>query len=285
MRKTVFLVIFIFSFFKTIACSCETPIPIIEFDSSEFVFEGKAISKVYAKDSLTYKITFKISKHYKKGNNPKKLEFELENHDKSQIQSSCDWTVNKSENWLVYAYYWNDKLTFNYYCSNSKRLNTSSISLKERKMLENGNLFRIENYIFENDIGFTYIFNMTVSDINSILNRGETKKHKSNSTRLTVHIKSNGNLSSVIREKELIKKKDSIFDFITEITDKNKTPISEFEKDAMKLVNKVEKWEIKKHDATKKNVSYIRNVEIFYNGKTNKWSYKFQNTTGNNVYN
>jgi hypothetical protein len=66
MKKTIFLVIFIFSFFKMNACSCETPKPIIEFESSEFVFEGKVISKVYAKDSLTYTVTFDIKKHYKK---------------------------------------------------------------------------------------------------------------------------------------------------------------------------------------------------------------------------
>ena len=64
MKKTIILMIFIFSFFKTNACNCETPKSIIEFESSEFVFEGKVISKIYAKDSLTYSITFKVSKYY-----------------------------------------------------------------------------------------------------------------------------------------------------------------------------------------------------------------------------
>lgn len=66
MKKTIFLVICIFSFFKTNACDCETPKPIVEFISSEYVFEGKVISKVYAKDSLTFTVTFDITKHYKK---------------------------------------------------------------------------------------------------------------------------------------------------------------------------------------------------------------------------
>jgi len=69
---------------------------------------------------------------------------------------------------------------------------------------------------------------------------------------LNVSIDSNGNLKSVTRQKELIRKKDSIFNLTTEIRDANKKPITEFEKDAIELVIQIKKWEIKKHETNTK---------------------------------
>ena len=106
MKKTIFLVVLIFSFFKTNACSCDIPKPILEFESAEYVFEGKVISKIYAKDSLTYTVTFDITKHYKNSDYPKTLELKFKSEEKYTGEwTSCDWNVNKNENWLVYAYF------------------------------------------------------------------------------------------------------------------------------------------------------------------------------------
>jgi hypothetical protein len=151
MKKTIFLVVLIFSFFKTNACSCDIPKPILEFESAEYVFEGKVISKIYAKDSLTYTVTFDITKHYKNSDYLKTLEFKFKSEEKYTGEwTSCNWNVNKNENWLVYAYYWKDKLTFGYYCSNSKPIGERIISEKEQKILNNGNEFEIDKYTFTN---------------------------------------------------------------------------------------------------------------------------------------
>ena len=165
-----------FSFFKMNACSCDIPKPILEFQSAEYVFEGKVISKTYASDSLNYTVKFEIFKHYKKSDNPKFLEFTLKSeYEYTGIWTSCDWSVDNNEKWLVYAYYWKDKLTFGYNCSNSKRLTSRSTSKNEQQVLNNANEFEIDKYIFtELDGNFTNA--KPKIDLDSILKKTDTIK-------------------------------------------------------------------------------------------------------------
>lgn len=273
MKKRILTILTILISALTFACSCDEINPIIEYYSSEYVFEGKIISKVYAKDSLTYKVTFNISKHYKNGDFPKTLEFTVTAEGEYTGQwTSCDWNAKKNQNWLVYAHNYKGKLNFSGICSNSKVTDYGPVSLREQKMLDNGNSFKIENYIYEYESGFNYCKNIT--DIKSILKKGKIKDYENQTTLLNVSIDSNGNLKSVTRQKELIRKKDSIFNLTTEIGDANKKPITEFEKDAIELVIQIKKWEIKKHEQTEINVPYVRHIWIYYNLKTNNWSYE-----------
>lgn len=273
MKKRILTILTILISAMTFACDCNEINPIIEYYSSEYVFEGKIISKVYAKDSLTYKVTFDISKHYKNGDFPETLEFDVTAEGEYTGQwTSCDWSAKKNQNWLVYAYKYKGNLTFSGMCSNSKVTDNRPIGLREQKMLDNGNSFKIENYIFEYESGFNYCENIT--DINSILEKGKIKEYKTQTTLLNVSIDSNGNLKSVTRQRELIRKKDSIFNLTLEIIDANIKPITEFEKDAIELIGQVKKWEIKKHEQTGINVPYIRHIWIYYDLKTNKWSYE-----------
>ncbi len=273
MKKRILTILTILISALTFACSCDEINPIIEYYSSEYVFEGKIISKVYAKDSLTYKVTFDISKHYKNGDFPKTLEFDVTAEGEYTGEwTSCDWNAKKNQNWLVYAFKYKGKLTFSGICSNSKVIDYRPIGLREQKMLDNGNSFKIENYIFEYESGFNYCENIT--DINSILEKGKIKDYKKQTTLLNVSIDSNGNLKSVTRQRELLRKKDSIFNLTIEIGDTNRKPIMEFEKDAIELIGQVKKWEIKKHEQTGINVPYIRHIWVYYDLKTNKWSYE-----------
>ena len=273
MKKRILTILTILISALTFACDCDDINPILEFYSSEYVFEGKIISKVYAKDSLTYKVTFVISKHYKNGDYPKTLDFDFTAEGQYTGQwTSCDWSANKNQNWLVYAYKYKSNLTFSGMCSNSKVLDNRQIGLSEQKMLDNGNSFKIEDYIFEYESGFNYCVNIT--DIKSILEKGKIKDYKTQTTLLNVSIDSNGNLKSVTRQRELIRKKDSIFNLTTEIDDANRKAITEFEKDAIELIGQVKKWEIKKHEKTGINVPYIRHIWVYYDLKTNKWSYE-----------
>jgi hypothetical protein len=273
MKKRILTILTILISALTFACSCDEINPIIEYYSSEYVFEGKIISKVYAKDSLTYKVTFDISKHYKNGGFPKRLEFDVTAEGEYTGEwTSCDWDAKKNQNWLVYAYKYKGNLTFSGICSNSKVTDYRPIGLREQKMLDNGNSFKIENYIFEYESGFNYCENIT--DINSTLEKGKIKDYKKQTTLLNVSIDSNGNLKSVTRQRELIRKKDSIFNLTIEIGDANRKAITEFEKDAIELIGQFKKWEIKKHEQTEINVPYIRHIWVYYDLKTNKWSYE-----------
>lgn len=88
------------------------------------------------------------------------------------------------------------------------------------------------------------------------------KGHKTLTTLLMVYIDTKGNLISVTREKELIRKKDSVFNLITEIGDANSKPMTGFERDAVELVEKVKKWEIKKQTEFGIGVPYIGLIMI-----------------------
>jgi hypothetical protein len=273
MKKRILTILSILISTLTFACDCVVYNPILEFYSSEYVFEGKIISKIYAKDSLTYKVTFDISKHYKNGDFPKTLEFDVTAEEEYTGQwTSCDWSAKKNQKWLVYAYKYKGNLTFSGMCSNSKIINNRPIGLREQKMLDNGNSFKIENYIFEYESEFNYCINVT--DINSILENGKIKEYKKPITLLNVLIDSNGNLISITRQRELIRKKDSIFNLTTGIEDDNRNPMTEFEKDAIELISQVKKWEVKKYEKTGINVPYLRHIWVSYDLKTNKWSYE-----------
>lgn len=272
MKKQILTILTLLISALTIACTCDQITPIIEFYSSEYVFEGKIISKIYAKDSLTYRITFDISKHYKNGDFPKTLEFDLLAYGEDSGGASCDWSAKKNQNWLVYAHRYKDNFAFSPVCSNSKVIDNEPIELREQKVLDNGNSFKIENYIFEHEIGFNYCKNIT--NIEPIMANGKVRDYKSPITLLNVFIDSDGNLKSITRQRELLRKKDSVFNLILEIGDANKRPITAFEKDAIELISQVKRWEIKKHEKTGINVPYIRHIWLLYDLKTNKWSYE-----------
>ena len=257
----------------TFACSCNIPKPILEFKSAKYVFEGKVISKIYSIDSLTYTVSFKTSKHYKKGDYPTTLEFTFKSEGKyTGVWTSCDWSVNKDEVWLVYADYSKEKLSFGYFCSNSKPLGRRTISKNEQKILDNGNSFKLENYIYqsENDLTFT----KPISVVDSVLKTGKDKDYEKPFTWLKLFVDENGNLNSVTTNTNYQLKNDSIFNLTTEFKIRSRKPLTEFEKDAIELVKKIPKWEIKKHKKTNIPVPYIRHLSIEYDKVKKEWKYE-----------
>ncbi|MGO4820893.1 MULTISPECIES: hypothetical protein [unclassified Flavobacterium] len=271
--KKISLLLFLLVSFKGFSCDCDSGNNALEFYSSKYVFEGKIISKVYAADSLTYKITFDILKHYKNGDAPKTLSFDLKSEAKYSKQwSSCDWMAKKNEKWIVYAYENNGKINFSGICSNSRVLDSYPIQPNEQKMLDNGNSFKIEDFIYEYEYDFNFCKNIT--DINSILEKGKVKDYLKPFTILSLHIDSEGNLKSVNITRELLPIYDSINHLRKELIFKSYLPVTEFEKDAIELISQVKKWEIKKHKQTKVNVAYLKNISVEYDLKTNKWNYE-----------
>ncbi|GGG97447.1 hypothetical protein GCM10011416_14310 [Polaribacter pacificus] len=267
-----------FSFIKTNACSCQIPKPIVEFESAKYVFEGNVISKVYAKDSLIYTVTFDITKHYKKSDSPKTLEFKFKSEGKYTGEwTSCDWNVNKNEKWLVYAYYWNDKLTFGYYCSNSKPIEKTGISKSEQKVLNNANSFEIDRYTFTSlDGQFTNA--KPKVDLDSILRKYRDKnygeEYNENRVDIVIDIDKNGNLISAnltskehmsIENNEII---DSIYNLNKPKNIEIRTTKTNFEKDILKIVKSLIAWDKTFIERTKTSVR-IRKFLQFYK-KTNE---------------
>lgn len=273
MKKQILTFLLLFLIGKTFACSCDIPKPILEFKSAEFVFEGKVISKIYAKDSLTYNVIFEISKHYKDGVKPKTMEFTLRSEGKyTGVLTSCDWNVNKGEKWLIYVYYRDEKLTFSYYCSNSKHLDRRTITKNEQKVLDNGNSFKLENYIYQNEPEFNYT--KPISNIDSILKIAKIKEYERPYTWLKLFIDKKGNLNYVTTGANYQLKTDSIFNLPTEFKIILRKPITKFEKEAIELVKKITKWEIKRHKKTNIPVPYIRHLTIQFDKVKKKWKYE-----------
>ncbi len=273
MEKILATLILTLIFTKTFACSCEVPKSALEFYSAEYVFEGKAVSKVYASDSLTYTIMFDILKHYKNGTQPKTLDFTIKSEGEYTGEwTSCDWNVELGENWLVYARFRNDKLTFGFHCSNSRPIDKKTISEKEQRVLDNGNSFKLENYIYFVEKEFNYP--QPITNIDSILKLGKVKNYEKPHSFLKLLIDKNGNLIYVTTNKGYKTEIDPNFNLPTKFEVSNSKALTEFQKDAIDLVSKISKWEIKRHKESNIPVNSIRGFSIAFDNETQKWKYE-----------
>lgn len=271
--KNIFVLILLLIYSKGIACDCSTPSAAIEFYEAEFVFTGKIISKKYSKNNLTYTITFQIDRHYKKNSsNPKLLKFTLKSDKNPNLTvTSCDWKVNKGEVWLVYARRYGKELLFDYYCTNSMRLTNGKIPQGYQKLLENGNLFKIDDYIYQ----FEDCFNDTrpLSNIDSIFKQEKGKEYDKAFTGLELLIDKKGDLMSIVPSNQLIMMNDSVFYLVKNFIIEKDAKLTEFQKDAINVAFKVKKWEIKKHRKTRVPVSYFKHLNIEYDKKEMLWKY------------
>ncbi|WP_445455759.1 hypothetical protein [Flavobacterium sp. HNIBRBA15423] len=272
MKKIVLLFILFISF-KGLCCSCDSVNPIIEFYQSKYVFEGTIISKEYAKDSLTYNVIFDITKHYKNGDNPKNIEFTVTAEGEyTGKYSSCDWRAAKDEKWLVYAREYNNKIVFSGMCSNSKVINERKIIAYEQEKLDNGNSFRLQNYIYNNENCFNGT--QAITNIEKILKNGKIKDYEKPYAWLYLYINKNGKLKSVTLHNNYFPKTDTIFNLTSQFNIKLRKPLSLFEKEAIKLAKKIKKWEIKKHKKTNVPVSYIKHLSIAFDPIKKEWKYE-----------
>ncbi|WP_430409131.1 hypothetical protein [Kordia sp.] len=274
--KNHFSILFFFICSLSFACDCTAPNSALEFYNASYVFEGRTFSKIYARDFQTYIITFEITKHYKDGAKPTTLSFILDSEEEyTGKSSSCDWSVESNEEWLVYAHLGNDDLLhFDGICSNSRRIDLSPIHESDQKKLDLGNTFKIENYIYQFEYGFTY--SKPITDVNSIIATSKKGDYKNNFTVIKLYINKNGELQSVSSTKEFHVIYDSIFKLPIEFVSKKNIPSNDFEKEAIEIAKKIKKWEIKYHKKTKLPVAQIRNIIFQYDKEKNKWSYELQ---------
>ena len=240
MRKILTFIVFLIVS-KSFACSCDTPKPAIEFYQSDYVFEGEVIEKVYSSDSLNYTLTFQIAKHYKKNDNPKFLKFQLPSEGEITGKfTSCDWNVEKGENWLVYAKNKNGKLHFQFYCSSSKPLDRFKIDASEQKILDNGQKLDLTQY------RYNFIGADAITDVDSILRDYQKRKFDpSEFAFIWLDVDNNGKIETANlapRSQRSFEVIDTIFG-LNNYANEFEPPRSDFEKTAVEIARKIKEWE------------------------------------------
>ena len=231
------------------ACNCDVPKPAVEFAYSDYVFEGVVSSKKYAADSLTYTITFEVTKHYKFSNAPAQLDFTLRSEGEFTGEwTSCDWSVNENQKWLIYARRYNGKLTFSFYCSNSKPIQNREVEKSEQGILNNGNELDLDKYVFSMLDGF-YSKARPKANLDSILSLYQKNSYQDERIDIIVDIDQEGDLkaanlwSKTLKNRPLDKVIDSIFNLNKPPNIKVREPDTRAERDLLKLVRGLKKWD------------------------------------------
>jgi len=172
------------------------------------------------------------------------------------------------------------KFEFDYYnpddffklCSNSKPIDKRIISDKEQRVLDNGNSFELENYIYFVENNFNYT--KPITNIDSILKLGKVKNYEKPHSFLKLLIDKEGHLIYVTTNRGYKTEIDSNFNIPTKFKVSISKPLTEFQRDAIELVSKISKWEIKRHKESNKPVVYIRGFSIAFDNETQKWKYE-----------
>ncbi|MDN3643148.1 hypothetical protein QWY87_10585 [Lutimonas halocynthiae] len=261
---------------QLLACDCEYPKPIMEFYSAEHVFEGKVISKTYTKDSLHFTVRLEALKHYKVGNNPKYMDFTFSSEGRfTGVITSCDWFVEKNENWLVFTEIRNSRLTFNPMCSNSQLIK-DGISKQMRDLLVKANSFNIHDYIFNpTEIQFNSISNVKLDSLVGKIRKklmGEPE-----SLQLVMIIDEQGELEKVnayFRPPYNIYKDmkfDSIYGLIRDYSPKKRDSLKEIELNLIESISLLKTWNILSHKKTNVPVKYYLSPVLIYNEDISEW--------------
>lgn len=253
--KRLILIIFLFPLYA-LACSCDPPPVALEFLTSEHVFWGTVVEKEYAADSLTYTVTFQIEKHYKQNKeNPKKLTFTEPAEGRiTGSYTSCDYSVNKGEKWLVYTYMNKGELVFSYNCSNSRFYSSfDAIPKQELAVIEAGKRIDLDKIIFESST--SRLWNMKaykgpkpILPLDTLLAQIAKKYYDSipdtHFENIIISINTKGEISTVavhrkVKNFEIKRVYDVSYPAYTSIDSLD----TELQKEIMEKLNKVQTWE------------------------------------------
>ena len=248
MKKTFFLILFLTLSLNNFSnnCSCDTPKLALEFLGSKHVFLGTVIEKTYSKDESSFKIVFEIIEHFKEGENQKTLEFKFQN---SKEVSSCDWEINLNDRWLVFTENINGELTFNYNCSNSRRILKNGYPTSVKNISENWDHFNIDKFIFSSLDG-RFENSLPNTNLDSLVNKYSQKnygkEYGENIAYLVVDIDRKGNIIQTAmnhpyRDIET-NKYGSTFHLSLYYPLKVFKPKTKFEIDIYNEVKKIKKW-------------------------------------------
>ncbi|ALI98658.1 hypothetical protein [Rufibacter tibetensis] len=266
--------IFLLLHFQTFACDCEPPPVALDFLRSKYVFFGSITEKNIAEDSLTYTVTFRIDKHYKKnGSDPKFLDFTLPL--KSQF-STCGSNANKDGKWLVYAYERGAEISFYTYCSNSKRYRAlENIDEQELSLLEQGNEIDINEIIFERALIKSAYEEFEGAEpktqASSLLMQVKPKYYKglakTHLERAIIYINKDGEITNiVIPDKSLKYESEMKYDFI-HLKYKPADTLTKLQKGIVKVLKQGEPWKPARYNGKTVNSRVFVRITFDINGR------------------
>lgn len=255
MKFLIILALILTTSLKIKACDCSPPKEILEFYGAKYVFEGEIISKDYAKDSLTYTLTFRVDKHHKNGEQPKFMKFTKQSEGRYiGVVTSCDEDFNVGERWLVFAKTYQNRLVFGSNCSNSR----IGLTKETIDLLKRANEFKLGSHFYNYHITDLFSYEMPSYNLDSALKKVNAKKFKpgqgvvimldidTNSTILTRNIYDN---SLVRRDKST---KWGLYQVINEKPDR---PLNDFEKRMLKFSKKIKSWPVTYFKPTNEKVN------------------------------
>ncbi|AOC95786.1 hypothetical protein BB050_02691 [Flavobacterium anhuiense] len=279
MKKQILtILILLFLSVKAIACSCDTPKPVLEFYSSKYVFKGVITKKTFSKDSATYNIKFKVLESYKNGKIPKEISF-TSYYQKKGSWDSCYREAYLNQEWLVFVKEKGGKLYFSQICTNSQLLNNKGIDANMQKLLNNANNFKLQDYIYNDydDERTEFNYPKPITNLDSIFKTGKIKDYEKTYMVLALYIDEKGKLISSFSGLDMHYSEPyfvyhPVFKLLKKIDVRSKRPLNDFEIEAMDLYSKVD-WEVKRHKDTKIPVKYIRYVRAEFDKETKKWKH------------
>ncbi|MBF4517927.1 hypothetical protein IRZ71_16290 [Flavobacterium sp. ANB] len=282
-----YLKIIIFFFFfgciKIFACDCYSPKPILEFYSSKYVFEGLVVNKKFTKDSATYTIKVKVLKSYKRGSIPKELSFTFYYKKENSVWSSCYSEVYKNQKLLVFASEYKGNLGFDTMCSNSQVIREDGINPVLQKVLDHGNEFKLEDYIYGNESDVKYEFNIPkpITNIDSIFKYEKAWKSDKSFGLFALFINKKGELESVFNFLDWNYsygefKFDPFFGLLKDFHVKSKRPLTDFEIHTIELLKKVKVWELKRNNKSQIIVDYMTFIYVEFDEKKMEWFYELR---------
>ncbi|WP_143961709.1 hypothetical protein [Litoribacter populi] len=259
---------------RGIACVCDIQKPILEYYASEMVFEGKVEAKTYSQDKQEFTINFNVQKIYKGDPETKSLEFTFPAEGKfTGTWTSCDWSINEGEEWIVYAYYKDNRLNFGGICSNSgKLINYGIKNIKHVEVLENAQDFILTDYIYRFEGGFT--IPEPKINIDSLFSASPEADLQSSHTILDLKIDEKGVLQGVYLLRPNNRIQHPLFETIIEYDYSNQREPNEFEKAAIKILENLKQWEPKIFKKTGEAVRHHRHVHVNYDKIKKQWSYE-----------
>ena len=245
--RIVLLITAFFYLQNVSACDCDLPNKVLDFMASKYVFKGKIVSKEFAPDSLTYSVVFEVLEHYKKGEQPKQLKYEVAAPD----NSSCSWEVFVGQTLMIFSKVWRGKDVFSLMCSNSGRVDPEIL-----RMAENWEQFNIDEFSFSDREGFDLTPARPEMDIDSLLSKYKSKDYSKydngnwyfqEQAWISVDIDREGNVKQVRVfghhwETRYWFEKDSIFPARKYSTLKQANDLSEFEQDMLREIKKIRKY-------------------------------------------
>lgn len=255
MKFLLVLALILTTSLKIRACDCNPPKQILEFYGAKYVFEGEIISKDYAKDSLTYTLTFKVDKHYKNGEQPNLVKFTKQSEGRYiGVITSCDEDFDVGERWLVFAKTYQNRLVFGSMCSNSRRY----VTKETIDLLKTANEFKLGSHFYNYDFSNLFSYEKPSYNLDSALKKVNTKKFKPNQeVIIMLDIDTNSNiLKRNIYDNSFIRQDKStkwgLFQFLNE---KPNRPTNDFEKRMLKFSKKIKNWPITYFKPTNEKVN------------------------------